>query len=319
MESKAFMWSHLIHLGSNMWNEEGNTKGREHRSTPCASPVFLFDRDAWDSYTLKLSEAGVNTLVIDIGEAMRYESHPEIAVKGAWSHEQMQSEIDRLRGLGFELVPKLNFSACHDVWLGEYSRMLSTKPYYTACGDIIDEVCKLFKPRYFHLGMDEETFGHQKNFQYAVVRNGDLWWHDLYFFIDHVERNGARPWVWSDYIWNHPDIFVQKMPREVLQSNWYYSGCFHEEEEGFSESHARYLSGFELLERHGYDQVPTGSVWSNENNFERLTEYCAERISPEHFLGMMQTVWERVDPAWMNKHNTAIEHIRIARSLLESN
>ena len=317
MNDKTFMWAQLLQLGSNMWNEEGNTRGREHRSTPCASPIFLFDRAAWDSNILNLKAAGVNTLILDIGEAMRYESHPEIAVKDSWTHEQMSAEIDRLRALGFELVPKLNFSACHDVWLGVYSRMLSTPTYYEVCRDIIDEVCALFKPKYFHLGMDEETFGHQKNFEYAVVRNGDLWWKDFYFLVECVERNGARPWVWSDYIWNHPDIFIEKMPREVLQSNWYYSACFHEGEEGFSESNARYLAGFELLERHGYDQVPTGSIWSRENNFERLTEWCAERIAPERFLGMMQTVWERVDPAWMHKHNAAIEHIKIAKALLE--
>ena len=318
MKNDNFMWTQLVHLGSNMWNEEGNTKGREHRSTPCASPIFLFDRASWDSNILKLKAAGVNTLVIDIGEAMLYESRPEIAVKGAWTHAQMRAEIDRLRGLGFELVPKLNFSACHDVWLGYYSRMLSTPLYYEACRDIINEVCELFRPKYFHLGMDEETYGHQKNFEYAVVRNGDLWWHDFYFFVECVERHGARPWIWSDYIWNHPEIFIEKMPREVLQSNWYYSSRFSAADEGFSENEAKYLAAFELLDRHGYDQVPTGSVWSNENNFERLTEYCAERISPEHFLGMMQTVWERVDPAWMKKHDTAIEHIKIARALYES-
>ena len=83
MNDKAFMWAQLIQLGSNMWNEEGNTKGREHRSTPCASPIFLFDRAAWDSNIFNLKAAGVNTLILDIGEAMRYESHPEIAVKGS--------------------------------------------------------------------------------------------------------------------------------------------------------------------------------------------------------------------------------------------
>ena len=43
MENKL-RWMQLVHLGSNLWNEEGNTKGREKRSTPQASSGFLFDR-----------------------------------------------------------------------------------------------------------------------------------------------------------------------------------------------------------------------------------------------------------------------------------
>ena len=97
MSELKFMWANLVHLGSNMWNEEGNTSGREHRSTPCASPVFLFDRACWDAHMEELKAAGVNTLIIDIGEALRYESHPEIAVKGAWDHDTMRAEIRKLK------------------------------------------------------------------------------------------------------------------------------------------------------------------------------------------------------------------------------
>ena len=87
MTNNDFMWSALIHLGSNMWNEEGNTTGREHRSTPCASPKLLFDRACWDKHVNDLKNAGVNTLIIDIGDAMLYESHPEIALEGSWDHK----------------------------------------------------------------------------------------------------------------------------------------------------------------------------------------------------------------------------------------
>lgn len=317
-DNKNFMWANLVHLGSNMWNEEGNTAGREHRSTPCASPVFLFNRECWDGHMQELKDSGVNTLIVDVGEAMRYESHPEIAVEGAWDHDQMRSEVLKLQGMGFEVVPKLNFSSCHDIWLKEYSRMLSTPIYYQVCKDIIAEVCEVFKPKYFHLGMDEENYGNQKRFQYAVVRHGDLWWHDFYFYLDCVEKAGARSWVWSDYAWNHPDIFLEKMPRDVIQSNWYYSAKMYPSDEGFTEAQANWLAMFELFDKHGFDQVPTGSVWAADDNFERLTEYCADRISSDKFMGMMQTTWERIDPDWMHVHHKAANSIRNARNLLEN-
>ncbi len=318
-DNKSFMWASLVHLGSNFWNEEGNTTGREHRSTPCASPVLRFFRDAWDAHMVELREAGVNTLIIDLGEAMAYESHPELAVEGSFTREQMEAEIAKLRGMGFELVPKLNFSSCHDVWLKDYSRMLSTPVYYEVVRDLINEVCELFKPRFIHLGMDEETYSNQKNFLYAVVRNGDLWWHDFYLMVDCALKNGVRPWIWSDMIWHKPEEFLARMPKEVVQSNWYYSGVFYPSDEGFTEKHQSRLDAFELLEKHGFDQVPTGSVWSDHDNFEKLTKYCDGRLTDrQRLLGMMQTTWERIDPDWMHVHHSAADHIRIARAWYES-
>ena len=308
---KDLMWTYFIQLGSNMWNEPGITRGREKRSTPCASDTFLFDRGAWNEHTELLRAVGVNTLVIDIGEAMRYESHPEIAIPGAWDHDTMKAEIDRLRGMGFTLIPKLNFSACHDVWLGEYSRMLSTTPYYNACRDIINEVCEVFGAEHFHLGMDEETAQNQVRLDYCVVRQHDLWWHDLYFLIDCVEKNGARPWIWSDYGWNNEETFFAKMPKDVVQNNWYYGAEFDPAK--LSDSGKAHLTFFDKLSERGYDQMPTGSVWSKVENFEGLVRYTAEHIDPAHLLGFMQSAWERTDPDWMHIHKVAAETISAAR------
>ncbi len=317
MQNQNFMWASLVHLGSNMWNEEGNTTGREHRSTPCASPKFLFYRAEWDAYMEELQQAGVNTLVLDIGEALRYESHPELGAEGAWSHEEMKKELLKLQGMGFEVIPKLNFSACHDVWLKDYSRMLSTPIYYEVCRDLIHDVCSIFKPRLFHLGMDEETAAHQRNFEYAVIRQGNLWWKDLYYLIDCVEKEGARPWIWSDYIWSKPELFLEKMPKEVLQSNWYYSTRLDVNSPDIRPESIPYIKAFELLDQHGYDQIPTGSAFGSRPNFRELTEFCASRISPEHFKGMLQTAWERIDPDWMAIHHMAAEHLKEAKQKLE--
>ena len=313
--NKNLMWSYFIQLGSNMWNEPGITRGREKRSTPSASETFLFDRGAWNEHTELLRSVGVNTLVIDIGEAMRYESHPEIAIPGAWDHDTMKAEIDRLRGMGFELIPKLNFSACHDVWLGEYSRMLSTTPYYNACRDIINEVCEVFRPTHFHLGMDEENVQNQVRLDYCVVRQHDLWWHDLYFLIDCVEKCGARPWVWSDYGWNNEETFFAKMPKDVVQNNWYYGAEFDPDK--LSDGVKARLSFFDKLSERGYDQMPTGSVWSKVENFEGLVRYTAEHIDPTHLLGFMQSAWERTDPDWMHIHRIAAETISAAKAWYE--
>ena len=315
MENKNFIWAHLVHLGSNMWNEEGNTRGREHRSTPCASPVLRFNRELWDSHMQGLRDSGVNTLVVDLGEAMLYESHPELAVEGSFDRKRMLDEISKLRALGFEIIPKLNFSTCHDVWLKDYSRMISTPIYYQVCKDLINEVCEVFKPKYFHLGMDEENERLQRNFDIAVIRQHDLWWHDLYYFVECVEKNNARAWVWSDYIWNHTEEYLAKMPKTVVQNNWYYSNQF----ENADEKYAARLKSFELLDKHGFDQIPAGSTFSYADNFELLTKYSKTHVSSEHLIGMMHTVWERIDNGWMEKHKLAEKNIADAKMWFENN
>ena len=85
-QNPPFIWAHLLHLGSNLWNEEGNTRARENRSTLCASDTLQLDRALWDAHIKDLKEAGVNTLIIDVAEALQYRSHPELAAKGAFTH-----------------------------------------------------------------------------------------------------------------------------------------------------------------------------------------------------------------------------------------
>jgi len=307
MES-TLIWTYLIHLSYNMWADRDLPEPEaEHVS---AKPYLRFDLDLWNELEQKMADAGINMVVIDLGDGIRYQSHPEIAVRGAWMTDQLKQEVTRLRRMGIEPIPKLNFSTAHDAWLGPYSRCVSTDTYYAVCRDLIAEVIEIFdRPRFFHLGMDEETAVHQRNYEYLVVRQFDLWWRDLSFFIEQVEKGSSRAWVWSDYLWHHPEMFWRKMPKSVLQSNWYYGGSF-------SESVAE-VEAYVELDSHGYDQIPTGSNWSAQTNFEGTVDFCVENIAPERLLGFLQTVWRPTLKAYREQHIQAIEQVARAKSKLE--
>ena len=122
----AFMWAMLLQFGHNMWREV-----YDH---------VRLDENLWREVTERFAESGGNLLLIDLAEQVLYPSHPELAVKGTWSPDRMRKELDRLRGLGLEPIPKLNFSTCHDFWLKDYSRMVSTPEYYKVCADVIKDV-----------------------------------------------------------------------------------------------------------------------------------------------------------------------------------
>ena len=303
------IYANLLHLGYNMWRDTcAPPDCPENQRDIHFSPLLRCEDSLWRECVRCMARAGMNMAVIDLGDGVQYRSHPEIAVDGAWTPAKLRDELAFCRELGVEPVPKLNFSACHDAWLHDHARRLSTPEYYTVCRDLIRETCDLFdEPRFVHLGMDEETFQHQTRLQYVVIRQGDLWWHDLNLLAREVESAGSRAWVWSDVLWNcGVEAFAANMPRSVLQSNWYYSAEFPQE------APSNMLKAFVWLEEMDYEQVPTGSTWSNCENYPRLVQHCAARISEKNLLGFMMADWRPMLAPWRQTHLDAIAVVAAA-------
>lgn len=305
------IWAYLIHLGSNMWYDQGAKVpylGEEGFSE--YRDYLLCEEDVWDEVIRFLPTQGINTVVIDLGEGVRYDSHPELAIKGTWSKDKLRAKLDDIRALGMTPIPKINFSACHDAWLQQYSKMLSSETYLQVAADLIGEVCELFDhPKLFHLGMDEETEAMQEGYVYKAVRPEELWWKDFYFFKDQVEKAGARAWVWSDYYWEHPDLFIKHMPREVLQSNWYYGRDFFVKKDG---KYVTPVQAYLDLDRMGYDQIPTCSTWAGHSNEVRTVFFCRDNLSCERLKGFMSAPWQFT---WSGaKHSLLADAITLANA-----
>lgn len=300
------VWAYLIHLGYNMWLDWEHPS---YKDSDIVSTDFLrCEKGVWDKLVEEMPKNGINMVLIDLGEGIRYKSHPEIAVKGSWDIELLKSEIKKMKDLGLEVIPKLNFSTTHDNWLGKYARSVSTDEYYSVCKDLIEEVIEIFdKPRFFHLGMDEETYEHQRNMLYVVIRQYDLWWYDFYFLVDEVEKRNIRAWIWSDYLWTHKEEFFKKMPKTVIQSNWYYGREFS--------TNIEYVKAYLELNEKGYDQIPTGSNWSCEENFPLTVEFCKKYISEEHLLGFLQTSWRPTTSRWLDTHLKAFDLVKRGKEL----
>ena len=313
---QAFIWGALLHMGTNMWSDIpvsswGRHKGEEAAHV-CKADHLRFDEDVWQALTARMKTAGMNMVVIDLGEALQYESHPELAVKGSWTIERFRKELARLRAMGLEPIPKLNFSTAHDTWLNEYERQVSTPVYYAVCADLIREVCAIFdKPRFFHLGYDEETAKDQAKYSMAIVRQGELWWHDFLFFVRQVESQGVRPWIWSDYYWDHPEEFLKRMPGSVLQSNWYYRAEFDPQKLKLEKTGRNLVrvNTYVDLDKAGFDQLPTGSNWDNDLNFEGTVEFCRKNLSAERLKGFLMASWAFTQPRWLQKNMEAIKQV----------
>lgn len=306
MNDDRLIWGNLLHLSYNMWGDWENPAVKSPYYA--AKPFLRFDDSLWNDLLRQMADAGMNLVVLDLGDGVAYESHPEIAVTGAWPVERLREEIQKLRGLGLEPIPKLNFSTCHDHWLGPYARQVSTPQYYAVCRDLIAEVIALFDtPRFFHLGMDEEEMKHQRHFEHVVIRQFDLWWRDFFFFVEQVESKGVRPWIWSDYVWERPELFYKKMPASVLQSNWYYGSRFDME--------LIPVKTYVDLETHGFDQVPTLSNWTAPENIGGTVRFARENIAPERLKGFLLAPWRPTLEPCRERHEEAIA--RLAQAINE--
>lgn len=304
----------LLHPGRNMWgdwklpDEVAEKDGRKY-----VPDHIRFDESIWNETITRMAARRLNMVLLDLGEFMRFPSRPELAVKGSWSPDRMRKELAKLRGMGLEPIPKLNFSATHDQWLKVYHRMVSTPPYYEVVRDVIRDTAEIFgTPRFFHLGWDEERSNYAYGKGHFSMRSGELWWKDFLFTVNCVEKCGSRAWVWSDYGWDHPEYY-KRCPKSVVQSNWYYD----EELGKYSldpkiNKHAHRLVQFHDLDKHGFDQIPCGTNWANagaryfqktggDDIIGALVPYCRKNISAKHLKGFLMAPWTNLEERGKNQ------------------
>ena len=301
--TKREMRGLLLHFGANLWYETWKRPGKP-RSAQVATDYLQLDEGLWRETTDRMAAKGLNTVVIDLAEAVIYPSHPELAVKGSWTVDRFRAELERLRKIGLTPYPKLNFSAAHDTWLKDYGRMLSTPTYYKVCRDLIRDVAEIFdRPEFLHIGMDEELPMYQLPdvYEMCIVRRGELWWHDFLYLVKECEAAGMRAWAWSDYAWWHPRTFVTRCPKSVLLSDWCYCTNFdlaHEVADG------RWaIRNFIDFDNAGFEQVPTGSNYNPTvtKGFGPLVDFCDAHIAPERLRGYLQTPWAVMIPKYRDR------------------
>lgn len=305
-----FAWSFLAHFGMNMWGDivskpyrQGLIKKHltdEEFAQVCGDDYLAldrvkFDENLWRDLSAQLRKDGCNQIVVDVGEFLKYPSHPELAVKGSWSPERLAAEVKRLNLMGFEVVPKLNFSCCHRTWLGPYARMVSTPKYYEVCSDLIRDTIEVFGgARLLHIGMDEEQMTDcQRYNNLLVARQGELWWHDLLWLVKEVEKHGVRAWMWHDYLRKGKiGDFEKRMPKTVVQSPWTY-----QIDDG--DKYENLLWTFKALADAGYDTVPCSShCYGGDAGFVKIAAWCRKNMDPAHWKGYMMAPWMQTGEAY---------------------
>lgn len=291
---KEKMWAVLMHFGPNLWTKKEEIRP-DWRDEECRyQDKMLLDRDTWRKVTDFLPECGINTILIDVGDGIRLDSHPELAIEGSWEKEEVREELNRLREMGLAPIPKLNFSTAHNAWLKEYAYMVGSETYYKVCDDVLMEVMEIFDyPEFFHLGMEEEIYELQTTVPVAIIRTPKKRTEDLHRLMNVCLSHGVRPWIWVDpnnvKLFGGDEAFRENIPKDVLISNFYYGQLYKEK---FSENVLLYNK----LDEWGYEQMPCSSNFDFYLNPRRTVNYCKDTLNPERLRGFLTTSWLHVIP-----------------------
>lgn len=284
----------LLHLGSNMWRKKGfESSSKKDVEDFIYRDSMYCQKHVWEKVTGILSKLEFNTLFIDIGEGVLFDSHPEIAIPGAWTKAELSKEIARLRSIGLDPCPKFNFSPGHSAWMGDWAYRIGTPEFYEFCKDIIEETIDIFgKPTFFHIGMEEEDYNAQKNNYIAVVRCPRKKTEDTKYLMDIIIRRGVRPVIWMDIDtlnnFGGPEYFADNMPRETLLMPWGYGIIRDVENLEDACDHAKHMMEIAKL---GYDMVPTTSTWCWHLNSKETMIFCKKHLPDEVIAGYMTASW----------------------------
>jgi len=85
---------------------------------------------------------------------------------------------------------------------------------------------------------------------------------------------------------------LRRMPRNVLQSNWYYGLGFEGDHDARTRERTKRRCGmFGKLAEAGFDTIPCGSNYDTGKNFGALVQYCDKVVSPERLKGYLMAPW----------------------------
>ncbi len=316
---KDFTWLIYGQLGTFMWHKRVDPKRVADPNGRYIADRTVIEVDNLFVRLEKARRCGVTAVLLDIGEAFQYPSHPELWIDGCLPAAKAREVVARIKAMGFKVIPSLNFSTDHHHWLGEYQRMVSTPDYYRVCEDLIRDTWEICgRPEVFHLGYDEEdldcTFSHAKNYSTLVtVRQSSLYWHDFNWFCDVCRKLGSRPSAWLDKqrrsSYRH-EVFVENVGKDVLLTPWDYTKVY---EGNQSPKVRKTLEGMMRLAQAGYDMIPVGSNWvhpkkrtpqymTDRDNLPNLFAWAKANLPAERFVGFGAAPWAGMkaagNPAW---------------------
>ena len=272
-------------------------------------PFVRFDEYLALEIARQLARMKMNTVMFVTGDTVNWTSHPEIALEDAWPTDRLADFVRKLEALHLEVIPGFNFGPTHAIWLGKYHAMLNTPEYNRVVKDLIGELASLCpNSSRFHLGMDEEDYGHfaRRGVWPSYLRPTHEQLRHLDWMSDVVADHGMRANAYCDVLM-HPKSnawhwglledysdLVDRIRRKVDIIDWmtYASNEWPQDTETPP-------STVDLLD-HGFSVIASSYVLSQghgtANSVARRLQ--SQLSAQQKLLGLIETVWQPMVRGW---------------------
>ncbi|MCB1126733.1 MAG: family 20 glycosylhydrolase [Verrucomicrobiae bacterium] len=267
-----------------------------------------------------LSQAGVNTLVLEFGYRFDYQSRPEFADPSAPGKAEVREILTACRENGIELIPQINCLG-HQSWAKRNDRLLQKHPEFdetpgkypdnegiycrsycprhpevhAVLFDLIDELAVACEAKAFHVGLDEVFILADPDCPRCRGEDPAVLFADEVGRLHaHLKEIGCRTWLWGDRFldgsatglgkWEASENGTQgsmdRVPKDLVVCDWHYNNA---------PETAR------LFAEKGFDVV--SCPWRKPDvALAQLKELQGLRAGHDpavaaHALGMLQTTW----------------------------
>jgi hexosaminidase len=213
---------------------------------------------ALKAFAKRLSEDGINTLIMEWEGTYPFEKHPLIPNRYAYTKAEIVDFVKYCNGLGIDVIP-LQQSFGHVEYIlrneqykelredqKDYSQVcpLQTKQDSTLFSDLYTELASTHTSKYIHIGGDETyLLGHDARCKAMVAKEGKskLYIDYIRMLCNIVIKLGKRPVLWADIALKYPEA-INLLPKGTVLVDWNYGWDMN----NFGEHQKLVESGYEI-------------------------------------------------------------------------
>jgi hexosaminidase len=290
--------------------------------------IQVMPMPALRAFAKKLSESGINTLVMEWEGTYPFEKHPLIPNRYAYTKAEIVGFIKYCNVLGIEVIPlqqsfgHVEYILRHERYKDlredqkDYSQVcpLQTKQDSALFTDLYTELVSTHTSKYIHIGGDETyLLGHDERCKLMVAKEGKskLYIDYIRMLCNIVIKLGKTPVMWADIALKYPEA-IKLLPKGTILIDWNYGWDMN----NFGEHQKLVASGFEIWGAPALRSHPDNyflTMW--EKHFKNIRDFvpACRKLG---YKGMIMTSWSTsgaYSPVWETDENItdlyAIRHV----------
>jgi len=200
--------------------------------------IQVMPMPALRTFAKKLSDNGINTLIMEWEGTYPFEKHPLIPNRYAYTKSEITGFVKYCNGLGIDVIPlqqsfgHVEYILRHEKYRElredqkDYSQVcpLQTKQDSLLFTDLYTELASTHTSKYIHIGGDETyLLGHDERCKKKVAEEGKskLYIDYIRMLCSIVIKLGKTPVLWADIAMKYPEA-INLLPKGTVLVDWNY-------------------------------------------------------------------------------------------------